>query len=68
MNIDEKDIKKIEKKHSYWWTECGIAIELESSFMFNPYVFWLLSSTISELKFVTKGKRRYYRSNKRSPL
>ena len=28
--------------------------------MFNPYVFWLLSSTMSELKFVTKGKRRYY--------
>ena len=53
-------LKKIEKKHSYWWTECGIAIELESSFMFNPYVFWLLSSTISEIKFVTKGKRRYY--------
>lgn len=38
----------------------GICIELESPYMYNPYIYWLLSHTISELKFITNGGRKRY--------
>lgn len=54
---------KLERKetfHSPYGSNYGITIDLESPYMYNPYVFWLFSKSIKDLKFVTKGKNRKY--------
>lgn len=54
---------KLERKetlHTPYGSCYGITIELESPYMYNPYVFWLFSKSIKDLKFFTKrGKRGY---------
>lgn len=54
---------KLERKetfHSPYGSNYGITIEMESPYMYNPYIFWLLSKSIKDLEFVTIGKNRKY--------
>ena len=46
-------LKKTEEWKKNGITKYGIYIELESPYIYNPYIYWLLSHTISELKFIT---------------
>lgn len=54
------NMERKETFHSPYGSCYGITIDIQSPYMYNPYIFWLLSQTISELKFQSKGKERRY--------
>ena len=58
--IHKCKLKKMEVWNKFGITRYGICIELESPYMYNPYIYWLLSHTISELKFITNEEHKRY--------